>query len=264
MTTLTIDQQQVDVDFAEICRQERMSLVRYAQSLGGDWYDAEDAVQQAFLKVLETFDSRGQIKDPFALLATITRYELLSIRQRRRNCAAPYSGYLLNAMIVDRGGAEADSGVPCLADLADAAVAAVFEAALATLPPRRRRVVEMWCLEGCAWAQIAETLHTTEKAAQDLAYPALDAIRDRRTIVERGTPADHQAEFSALVQRAELMAQLTSTDQEILRLRYVEGLSLKAAAERLDVKQITARERGVRARRALRKLAEQEGGGAQS
>ena len=259
--TRALSQEQVDVDFAEICRRNRPMLVRYALSMNLDWHDAEDAVQQAFVRLLENLDERGAIGDPIALLTTIIRYEVLSLREQYSRRPKACSPDVLAATVADRDSGQdvMDRGFPCLADMSDPAYAARLELALSAVGPRRRRFIELWCLEGWAWARIAAAMNTTEKAAQDLAYGALKAVQDGRAVVERGTPADHRAEVRALIDRGDLFGQLSADDQEILLMRYVEGLSVAAAAHRLGLRKWQARDRGFKARNTLRTLAQPEG-----
>jgi len=249
--TLALSQEQVDVDFAEICRHERLGLVRYATSILSDRHDAEDAVQEAFLRLLETIGRRGVIQNPGALLTVMTRYEALTIRHNR------YYGPILSDCleeVVEDGGYEPEDNadVHCMAD---EETAAAVDAALATLPPRRRLAIEMWCLRGQTIADVAAHLRVTRGTVNDLIYPTLMAIRQGKPTAERESVANHQAEMRTLLAHRGPVDALTPVYRQAVILRYVEGLATQAIADRLGIAMDLVKSRLRNARRELRALA---------
>ncbi|GAA1550536.1 hypothetical protein GCM10009827_084010 [Dactylosporangium maewongense] len=248
--TLALSQEQVDLDFAEICRRERLGLLRYAKSLLGDWHDAEDAVQEAFLRLLETVSRRGVPQNLAAVLTVMTRHKAMNIRHSR--FCGPIACDVLDEFVEDCGFLPEDThDVYCMAD--ESTVAAV-DAVLATLPPRRRLAIEMWCLRGLTIAEVAAHLQVSRGTASDLIYPTLIAIRQGTSTAERESVAAHQAEMRSLLARPELADSLTPMFRQALVLRYVEGLAPRAIAEQLSITADSVKSRLRHGRTELRGL----------
>lgn len=156
------------VDVREVVVLHQRAMFGYARSLTGNDADAEDLAQAAALRALE---SSSPLRDPQR-----AKWYLLTIV---RNLAADHARRRGRVIIEPR------------ADLPEtAAYDTVFDhfivlvddwegprAALAALSPVHRDVLHLRFVEDLDNAAIAERLHTTEHAARQRVYRALQALR---------------------------------------------------------------------------------------
>jgi RNA polymerase sigma-70 factor, ECF subfamily len=156
------------VDVREVVVEHQRAMFRYARSLTGNDADAEDLAQSAALRALE---SSSPLRDPQR-----AKWYLLKIV---RNLATDHARRRARIIVESR------PEVPELvtdADQLDAFVVLLDEwegprAALASLSPTHRHVLQLRFVEDLDHAEIAERLHTTEHASRQRVYRALEALR---------------------------------------------------------------------------------------
>jgi RNA polymerase sigma-70 factor (ECF subfamily) len=152
--------------FGYFCRQLR------------DRAEAEDLTQEVFLRLFRsrvTYQPRARFATwIFHITQNVARNALRS--RRRRPCVhldpeAPGSRGLMEAMLPDR--AEAPSR-----PLERTELAGVVRAAVAELAGRQRAALELHQFHDRTYAQVAEELDMTPKAAKSLLYRARNQLRE--------------------------------------------------------------------------------------
>lgn len=164
------------VDLRAVVVEYRLDLYRYARSLTRNDADAEDLAQTAALRAL---GARTVIHDPVKakayLLRIVRNLATDQARSRARVRVEPW------ASVPD--GAAADPA-PDAALLRDAD-RAVPRQALGKLAPAHREVLELRFVEELDYETVAERLETTEHAARQRVYRAMQAMR---SLVRRNDP----------------------------------------------------------------------------
>jgi RNA polymerase sigma-70 factor (ECF subfamily) len=156
------------VDVREVIVQHQRAMFGYARSLTRNHADAEDIAQTAALRALE---SSSPLRDPLR-----AKWYLLTIV---RNLAADQARRRGRLVI------ETHANVPEVAHYDkhfDQFIQLVDDwdgprAALAALSPVHRDVLYLRFIEDLDNSAIAERLHTTEHAARQRVYRALQALR---------------------------------------------------------------------------------------
>ncbi|MGI5236455.1 sigma-70 family RNA polymerase sigma factor [Dactylosporangium sp. CA-139066] len=244
--TLALSQQQVNDIFDEMCREHRGELLRYARRHARTWDDAEDAVQQAFMIGLLKRDTVTALDEPIAWLMKTTKHTALQVTHHRQREIAG-SDFL--DLFGEPEPIEGDER--CMADEETAAaVASVIE----SLPPLRRTAVELWCLHGFSWDEIAEYMDVPVPAAQKLVFRTLERLRAGAPVVEGRRHEDVQAEILSLIAQPRLLRRLDQHHRQILAMRFVECLKVREIAARLGVNTTTATRLLTEARDALLSL----------
>ena len=156
-----------ELEFAEIVRATAPRLVRLAARLVGDAAEAEDLVQEAYLRAYDAmaagrFDGRSEVGTWLYRIVTNGALDWLR-RKKRRATPPPREVASDGAHVVE----------------ARAALRALGEW-LAELPPDQRTALVLKELEGLSTAEIAETLGTSEGAAEQLLVRGRAALRKRR------------------------------------------------------------------------------------
>ncbi|WP_122315323.1 RNA polymerase sigma factor [Pseudomonas cichorii] len=144
----------------------RQELVSYAARITGDRMQAEDIVQEAWIRfVPQQASARTTIEQPAAYLYRIVRNLALDLmRSRSREQAHQLSppGWLLPAHINDP------------ADMCQHSMTLErLSGALEAMPENSRRALEMHRFGGCTLAQIAEHLQVSLTTAHRLLRDAL-------------------------------------------------------------------------------------------
>ena len=208
--------------------QYRTELNGYAYRMLGAAFEAEDAVQETFLrawKALDRFEGRAQLRSWLYRIATNVCLDMLSSRQRRArpmdltaagNADMPLPAPLTEAVWIEP---VPDTQVVPDGDPADVAQAResirlAFMAALQHLPPKQRAVLILREVLHWRAAEVAELLDTTVASVNS----ALQ--RARATLENIGFDADAPA------------APLDAGSEELLA-RYVD------AFERYDMSALT-------------------------
>ncbi len=117
-------------------------LYRYALMILADRQGAEDAVQQAFAKLLGQSRRPSALECPEAYLRAAVRNECYSQLRRRRRAATVASGALLE--IADHAGGDEER--------------LAVESVLRELPPEQREVVFLKVYEGRTLREIGDAL----------------------------------------------------------------------------------------------------------
>lgn len=148
----------------------RAALVGYANRIVGNRTDAEDIVQQAWLRFGERSHTTGQI-EPFRYLFRIVRNLAIDEHRRRARAPVPMNPADLEDTSAQAGEAtcSAEAVVTARDDLR------VLQDALDELPERTRIAVELRCFRGAKLREIAvhlgiSTSHAHELVADGLAH----------------------------------------------------------------------------------------------
>jgi RNA polymerase sigma-70 factor (ECF subfamily) len=172
----------------EDVERERPYLFGIAYRILGTAADAEDVLQEAFLRAREIDDARS----PRAVLATIvTRLCLDEVRSARRRREAYVGDWLPEPLLTDAPSAGAP---PSAADrVADAeSVSMAFLVLLESLSPLERAVYVLREVLDLDVAEVAEAVGRSEAAVRQLAHRAKEHVAARR----RRFPAPPQAQHS--------------------------------------------------------------------
>jgi RNA polymerase sigma factor (sigma-70 family) len=144
----------------------RRELVNYASTITGDRVQAEDIVQEAYIRFMpREAASASSIQQPGAYLYRIVRnlaLDLIRSRAREQEQQQMPPDWLIPAALSDP--AEACRQQMALERLADA---------LQALPEASRRAVEMHRFGGCTLVQIAAALQMSLTSAHRLLRDAL-------------------------------------------------------------------------------------------
>ncbi|MFN8024799.1 MAG: sigma-70 family RNA polymerase sigma factor [Acidimicrobiia bacterium] len=173
------DQQHHDaepVDLRAVVVEYRLDLFRYARSLTRNDADAEDLAQTAVLRALA---ARTVLHDPVKakayLLRIVRNLATDQARSRARVRVEPW------ADVPDGAAVDTDPDAALLRD----AKGAVPRRALRKLAPAHREVLELRFVEELDYETVAERLETTEHAARQRVYRAMQAMR---SLVRRNDP----------------------------------------------------------------------------
>lgn len=156
----------------------RSALVRYAAHLMGDRGEAEDLVQEAWLR-FSTIAGQRPLSEPAGYLHRIVRNLVLDGRRRKG----------LEQKLFESD-TEADtqhlpSDQPCaLTTMAAREELAVVQEAIAAMPERMRTAFEMHRFQGIKLVEIASRLAISKSLAQELVAEGVQ--RCRRALARRG------------------------------------------------------------------------------
>jgi len=142
----------------------RPTLMRVAYRMLGSVADAEDAVQEAFIRWMKA--DRGKVREPEAFLRrTVTRLCLDQLKSARRQ-RETYIGTWLPDPVVDEQEVE-DVTLPLML-------------ALERLSPLERAAFLLHDVFGLEFAEVAATIHRDPAACRQLATRARTNIREAR------------------------------------------------------------------------------------
>ncbi len=163
-------------DTTELVRRERGRLFGIAYRLLGTVSDAEDAVQETFLRWEQA--EHGAIENPGGWLTTvITRYCLDQLRAARRQ-RETYVGTWLPEPLVTAEGAVADD--PAEHVTLDESVSLAMLVVLETLSPAERAVFVLHDVFGLDFAEVAALVGRTPSACRQMASRARRHVQERR------------------------------------------------------------------------------------
>ena len=169
---------QGDSDIRMLYLAHRDDLVGYAHSIVGNRADAEDVVQEAYLRVDRGGESRSIIQ-PLAYLYRIVRN--LSLDGQRRLARERQRAGPRTVEIVDRVAAASPSPEAVSASRAELLIVA---RALAELPERTQTAFRLHRIEGLTLQQVGERLGVSGVRAHQLVR---DALRHCAQRLEDGT-----------------------------------------------------------------------------
>lgn len=151
----------------------RQPMIRFCWGYLGNLDDAEDAVQDIFVKVLKTDAFPDRFRAWLCRIARNHCLNLLRSRNRRRDAGALPSDSHLDAALTGplsrlvRG--EARSRIAHL---------------VAALPPEQREVLRLRHGDGLSRAEIAEVLELPESVVKSRLYEGLKKLREHKSILE--------------------------------------------------------------------------------
>ncbi|MFT4057539.1 MAG: sigma-70 family RNA polymerase sigma factor [Novosphingobium sp.] len=154
-------------------RAQRPALLRYARSIVSDATEAEDVVQEAWLRYSAVTATRP-LSEPLGYFRMIIRNIALDGQRRRK----------VEARIFDAGAQAAAQSVPSDAPDAEAILSSARQLALTMealeeMPERMRIAVEMHRLGGRKLREIAEHLGVSVSTAQVLVIDGIERCRAR-------------------------------------------------------------------------------------
>jgi RNA polymerase sigma-70 factor, ECF subfamily len=188
---------------AERFERHRATLTRLAYRMLGSNAEAEDVVQDAYLRWRDALARTGVEDDAAYLRATVTRLVLDRLRSARARRETYVGPWLPEPVVVDD-----ESDPEAAATLADD-VSFAFMLALERLSPLERAAFLLHDVLDVPFAEIATTLNRSEEAARRLASRAREHVRESRA---RRSP--HRAD--ALRLREAFAAALRSGDPHAL------------------------------------------------
>ncbi len=163
---------------ARLFAEQRRKLFGLAYRMTGSVEDAEDVVQEAFARLLETAPERAPAELAFWLVRVVTNLSVDALRRRRRR---GYAGPWLPAPV------ELDAAAPDAAARYDTleSVTFAFLVALEALGPRQRAVLLLRDVLGAPAREVAQTLELSEANVRVLhsrARRAMEAYDRRRCL----------------------------------------------------------------------------------
>ena len=199
MSEGTADERRLDA--ADVFDEHRGLLVSVAYRILGSVTDAEDAVQEAYLRWSGV--EHSEINDPRAFLVRVTTRLAIDRLRRARTRRESYIGPWLPEPILTR---QDPSEEVEMAESVSMAMLVVLE----TLSPLERAVFVLREAFGMPYAEIAEVLGRSEEAVRQLARRAREHVRERRTrfdadqdeqrrVTERFLEATSTGDFGALM-----------------------------------------------------------------
>jgi RNA polymerase sigma-70 factor (ECF subfamily) len=194
---------QVAAGVEQELEQHRGELTAYCYRMLGSGFEAEDAVQEAFIRAwrgIDRFEGRAALRSWLYKIATNVCLDMLKSRERR---ARPMDLGPAQEPILELANIRADElWLEPMPDPADAAaeregVRLAFVAALQNLPPRQRAALIL--CEVLRWqaTEVAELLETSVASVNSALQRARATIGDR----DMSAPAALDADAQALLQR---------------------------------------------------------------
>jgi RNA polymerase sigma factor (sigma-70 family) len=150
---------------------QRNALVRYAANLTGDRSEAEDLVQEAWLR-FDAVASHRPLAEPQGYLHRIVRNLVMDGRRRRgveQRLFDADAGDLIHAVPGDQPSAEAQ--VAAREELE------IIRATLAAMPDRMRQAFEMHRFQGMTLVEIAARLSISKSTTQELVVDGVERCR---------------------------------------------------------------------------------------
>jgi RNA polymerase sigma-70 factor (ECF subfamily) len=215
-------------DADEFFAQERAPLVHHAYRILGTMTDAEDVVQDAFVRWHR--GDRGAVRDPHAFLrATVTHLALDRLRAQKRSRETYVGTWLPEPILVD------ESNTPEHVVTIAEDVSFAFLLALERLSPLERAAFLLHDALDVPFAEVAQTLERSEQSVRRLASRARRAIHE--TIPRRSSPVlsadDVRARFTAAVLSGDV-AQITAILTDDVKLLTDGGGKKPAAINPVD------------------------------
>ena len=161
-------------DTLETAVRENARLVyRIAYSVLRNHYDAEDAAQEAFLRVLRYGRKLANVRDPKTWLARIAWR--VAVERRKKLPEIP-----LQEAEAGRAGVQLRSQlVSAEEDVLGREMAGVFEALILALPARLRDVLTLSTIQELAPAEIAEVLGTSESSVRSRIFRGRQILKEK-------------------------------------------------------------------------------------
>ncbi|MEA2518931.1 MAG: polymerase sigma-70 factor, subfamily [Chloroflexota bacterium] len=194
----------------------RTELTAYCYRMLGSAFEAEDAVQETFIRAwraYDQFEGRAALRSWLYKIATNVCLDMKGASQRRAlpvdMSPARTADSTLGAPLAENAWIEPvpdDRAIPSGGDPAEVAVAResirlAFVAALQHLPPRQRAVLIL--REVLRWKadEVAELLDTTVASVNSALQRARATLADKDLVAGDPTPRELDAEHEALLRR---------------------------------------------------------------
>jgi RNA polymerase sigma-70 factor, ECF subfamily len=192
------------IETEELFERERTPLVRHAYHMLGTMTDAEDVVQDAFVRWHRA--KRDNVRDPHAFLrATVTHLALDRLRAQKRSREEYIGPWLPEPIIVDESAAP-EHVVTVAEDVSFA-----FLLALERLSPLERAAFLLHDALDVPFAEIAQTLERSEESVRRLASRARRASHENtpRRIAPPAAADELRKRFTTAVLSGDI-AQITA------------------------------------------------------
>ncbi|MBR7828430.1 sigma-70 family RNA polymerase sigma factor [Actinospica sp. MGRD01-02] len=173
-----------DVEWlARAFAEHRARLQAMAYRMLGSFADAEDVLQDAWLRASTSDAHAGEIENPAGWLTTVVgRVCLNLLRTRRTRAEEPWELHLPDAVVSAEGAAPAPEDAALLSDRVGLALQIVLD----ELAPDERVAFVLHDLFAVPFADIAAVLGRSDASARQL------ASRARRRVADAGTSAPDQ------------------------------------------------------------------------
>jgi len=166
-----------DTRAAEVFNEHRGLLTSVAYRVLGRWSDAEDVVQDAWLRWSSA--DYASVEDPKAFLVTVTTRLAIDQLRKAQTRKEAYVGPWLPEPVLTRDGADS---APDAADrvVLDDTVSLAMLLVMETLSPLERAVFVLREAFDYSFAEIAAMLDRTEAAVRQLLVRARNHVHDKR------------------------------------------------------------------------------------
>ena len=158
-------------DVLSIFLNQRQALVRYASALTGNRAEAEDLVQEAWLRFHAVAGAR-LLTEPERYLRRIVRNLIVDGRRRRnleQRLFDPDAAGVAETLVSEQPSA--------LVEIAAREELEIVRRAVAAMPDRMRRAFEMHRFEGAKLVDIAATLSISKSLAHELVVEGVQRCR---------------------------------------------------------------------------------------
>ena len=211
-------------DDATRFEQHRAVLARLAYRMLGSNAEAEDVVQDAYLRWSDALTRTPVADDGAYLRATVTRLALDRLRSARAQRETYVGPWLPEPIIVD------DAADPAAAATLADDVSFALMLALERLSPLERAAFILHDVLDVPFAEIATTLERSEEAARRLASRAREHVREprnRRSTQREATTRMRDA-FAAALRAADIEALTQLLTQDVVLLSDGGGKAVAA------------------------------------
>ncbi|MDE9366050.1 RNA polymerase sigma-70 factor [Luteipulveratus sp. YIM 133132] len=217
-----LDQEKPSTRLAEEFMQARPRLVGAAYRIVGTVADAEDVVQDAWLR-WSTVD-RDEVRDPVAYLLTVTTRLALNRLRQQRNRREDYIGPWLPEP-------SDDMDVEASVELSES-VSMAMMVVLETLTPLERATFVLHDVFGLTYAEVATAIDRSDAAARQLGHRARAhvAARRPRRVVDRVRHRQVTDQFVAAAATGDVSALLGLLAPDVVLV--TDGGGLRQAALR--------------------------------
>jgi RNA polymerase sigma-70 factor (ECF subfamily) len=193
---------------AERFEEQRPRLRAVAYRTLGSLSDAEDAIQEAWLRLSGT--AYGEIDDLSAWLTTVVSRISLNILRSRKTRSEAY----MPDPIIDRAAGTSPEHTALLANTVGLALQVVLE----TLAPRERIAFVLHDIFGMTFEEIAPIVERTPDAARQLASRARRRVQARKATPDAGVEAQRSVvdAFVAAAQEGDFYRLVAVLDPEVV------------------------------------------------
>ena len=211
-----------DDEVAREFEELRPQLVGAAYRILGSVADAEDAVQETWLRWAAA--NREEVRDPRAYLLTAATRQALNRVRQQQNRREDYIGpWLPEPVATDRGPAESVE----LADSVSMAMLVVLE----SLSPLERAAFVLHDVFGLSFAEVATTLDRSEASVRQLANRARGHVHSRRPeVVDRQRHEAVLGQFATTLMSGDMEAFMALLAPDVVLVS--DGGGVKRAALR--------------------------------